>query len=286
MIDLPIVDTHLHLWDPQLLSYPWLAGEPAISSPHLLADYAKATAGLPIERMVFVQCEAEFSQFQAEADWVESQAQQDPRIQGIVTWAPLELGEAARPALAKLAANPRVKGIRRIIQFETDTEFCLNPDFIRGVQLLPEYGLSFDLCIKGDIQFANTLTLVRQCPGVQFILDHIGKPFIKEAIREPWATHIRALATLPNTFCKVSGLANEAAWNAWTPADLQPYLDTVFTAFGHDRVCFGGDWPVCTLATTYRTWAETLWTYAAAWNHQQRRKLFHDNAITFYRLEH
>ena len=285
MIDQPIVDVHLHLWDPEYLRYPWLAELPTLNRKHLLPDYGRATDGYPIERMVFLQCEVDAGQYQEEADWVSGLAQEDPRIQGIVSWAPLEKGEAARPDLERLTRDPLLKGTRRIIESEENVRFCLQPDFIRGVQMLAEFGLSFDLCIKGDEQFANALELVRQCPDVPVILDHIGKPFIKEGIVEPWAAHLRQLAALPNTFCKVSGLVNEAEWGAWSGADLKPYLDCVFESFGFDRVCFGGDWPVCTLAASYRSWIEALWTHVESCTAEERRKLFHDNALAFYRLE-
>ena len=278
-----IVDTHLHLWDPDRIRYPWLADVPRLNRPYLLADYRAATAGIPIERMVFLQCECDPLVYRQEADWVTELAGQDNRIQGIVPWAPLEKGAGARAELAALAQTKLVKGIRRIIQFESDPVFCVRPDFVKGVQLLAEFDLHFEICIKGDEQFANTLQLVRQCPQTRFILDHIGKPFIKEQRIEPWGRSVRELAELPNVWCKISGLANEADLEHWQPADLQPYLDHVVACFGFDRVMFGGDWPVCTLATSYRRWFETL---DAQYPAHAKRKLFHDNALKFYRLPH
>ena len=129
MLDFPIIDTHLHVWDPQRLRYPWLDDIPLLNKPYLLEDYDRACGPVAVEKMVFLQAEADVSQFQAEADWVDSLAERDSRLQGIVPWAPLELGDGARPALEQLSANPRVKSIRRIIQFEPDIEFCLRPDF-------------------------------------------------------------------------------------------------------------------------------------------------------------
>lgn len=283
-IDTPIIDTHLHIWDPGRLSYPWLADVPEIGKPHLPNDYRAATEGLQIEKMIFVQCEADFAQYREEVEWVTGQAARDSRIEGIVAWAPVEKGEAARKDLEALAQNALVRGIRRIIQFEEDAGFCLRPDFVRGVQLLAEFDLHFELCIKGDEQFANALELVRRCPEVRFILDHIGKPFIEEGILEPWATRLEGLAALPNTWCKMSGLVSEADREAWTPGDLRPYIDRVLTCFGYERTIFGGDWPVCTLASTYRRWAETLWETVSERPEEDRRRLFHDNAARFYRV--
>lgn len=284
MTHVPVIDTHVHFWDPGRLSYPWLLDLPSLNRPHLPADYEQVTDGIPVEGLVFIQCEADASQYREEARWVAQLARAQPRLRGIVPWAPLEQGEAARPALEELADLPLVKGVRRIIQFEEDDGFCLQPDFVRGVQLLPEFGLHFELCIKGDEQFANTLELVRRCPNVSFILDHIGKPFIKESVRQPWAAHLKELADFPNTWCKISGLVNEAEWESWDLADLRPYLDQVLTSFGFDRVCFGGDWPVCTLASTYARWFDALRETVASCSEAQQLRLFHDNAVTFYRL--
>lgn len=283
-IDIPIIDTHLHIWNPGWLSYPWLADVPKINKPHLPEDYRQATARLNIEKMVFIQCEADFAQYREEVDWVTEQAKSEPRIKGIVAWAPLEKGEAARGDLAALAQNPLLRGIRRIIQFEENVGFCLQPDFVRGVQLLSNFDMHFELCIKGDEQFKNTLELVRQCPDVPFILNHIGKPFIKEKTMEPWAAYLKKLAGMPNTWCKMSGLVNEADWENWTPDDLRPYIDCVLEAFGFDRVMFGGDWPVCTLATSYRRWIETLWDAVSRYTDEERKKLFNNNAVMFYRV--
>ena len=282
MVDIPVIDTHMHLWDLGRLDYPWLADAPKINRSHLPADYREATAGLPIEAMIFVQCEAVASQYEREVAWVTEQAAAEPRIRGIVAWAPLEKGEGAREDLEALSRYPLVRGIRRIIQFEEDAGFCLRPGFVRGVRLLSEFDFRFDLCIKGDAQFGNTIELVRRCPDVRFILDHIGKPFIKEGIMEPWAGYIRELASLPNTACKISGLVTEADTDNWKSADLRPYLDHMLESFGPDRVAFGGDWPVVTLASSYRRWIETLWDAVADRTPEERRKLFRDNAARFY----
>lgn len=283
MIPFPIVDTHVHLWDPGHLRYPWLDDNALLNKPYLLEDYRRACGPVQVEKMVFLQCECDFAQFQQEADWVTSLAQQDPRLQGIVPWAPLEKGDAARPALEKLAQNPLIKGVRRIIQFEPDIEFCLQPDFVKGVQVLADYNLSFDICIFHP-QLANTIKLVKQCPNVKFILDHIGKPDIKQHLLDPWRQEIQTLASLPNVWCKVSGLVTEADHEHWTEDDLKPYIDHVVSAFGFDRVIYGGDWPVAYQATEYPRWVETLAWAVSGCSEAELHKLFHDNAIAFYKL--
>lgn len=283
MPDFPIVDTHLHIWDLRRLRYPWLAGVPRLNRNHLIEDYRQACGGVPVAKMVFLQCECEPAQFQEEVEWVTEVAKVDPRICGIVAWAPLENGDVAEPALARLAANPLVKGIRRIIQFEPDREFCLRPDFVRGVQLLPRRGLSFDLCIN-HLQLANTIKLVRQCPEVRFILDHIGKPDIKGGVLDPWREELRQLAALPNVWCKLSGLVTEADHETWTAAQLRPYIDHVVACFGFDRVMFAGDWPVSTQAADYPRWVATLDDALRGCTAEELRKVYVRNAETFYRV--
>lgn len=279
----PIVDPHLHVWDVDKLSYPWLRDVPLLNKTFLLDDYNRACGPVAVERMVFVQCEADFSQFQQEADWVSSLADHDPRLQGIVAWAPLENGSASRPALERLASNPRIKGIRRIIQFEPDIEFCLRPDFVRGVQALADYDLSFDICISPH-HLPNTIKLVQQCPNVRFVLDHIAKPNIKNQRLDPWRADLAILAALPNVWCKISGLVTEADHANWQNAQLKPYIDYVIEQFSFDRVMYAGDWPVASQATTYPRWVETLLWAVQDCSPDERKKLFHDNALSFYKL--
>lgn len=283
MPNFPIVDTHLHIWDLKRLRYPWLANVPKLNRDHLIDEYRRVCGPVQVAKMVFLQCECDFAQFQEEADWVTEIAAVDPRIRGIVPWAPLEKGDAAQPALARLAANPLIKGIRRIIQFEADPEFCLQPGFVRGVQLLPRHGLSFDICIN-HTQMANTLRLVRQCPNVRFIVDHIAKPDIKAGLLDPWRQHLREFAALPNVWCKLSGLVTEADLKNWTPADLRPYIDHVVDCFGFDRILFGGDWPVASQATDYPRWVATLDDALKGCSPDELHKVYVRNAEQFYRV--
>lgn len=280
----PIVDAHLHLWDPLRFRMPWLDGNDLLDKPYGLDAYREQTAGIEIVAMVYLQVDVAPAYALLEAQWAVEQARQDPRIAAIVPWAPLEDGDRVRSMLAALhEIDPRIKGIRRIVQDEPDPTFCLRPGFVRGVELLPEYGFTCDLCIRHP-QLAATVELVRRCPQTQFILDHIGKPDIKHRVLEPWRTEIRELAALPNVMCKVSGLATEADVQGWTPGDLAPYLTHVLDVFGEDRVVFGGDWPVVLGASSYRRWVETLDELTARLSPAAQRKLWADNARRFYRL--
>ncbi len=278
----PIIDSHVHFWDPGRMEYPWLESLPPLHRPHLPSDFQAASSGVEVESVVFVQAEVARSRYRDEVEWVTSFAAGEPRVSGIVAWAPLEDGESAEGAVESLASNPLVKGIRRIIQSEA-LGFCLRDDFVEGVRLLPRFGLSFDLCVN-HAQLANTVELVRRCPDGRFILDHIGKPDIATALFDPWKQHIRDLAAFPNVTCKMSGLVTEADHESWSPRDLTPYIDHVIESFGFDRVMYGSDWPVATLASDYPRWVATLEDAVTGCSAAERRMLFRDNAERIYRL--
>ncbi len=283
MITFPIVDCHVHFWDPKALTYAWLEETPKINRRFLPKDHKEASGDIEVERIVFLQAEVDPAQFMGEADWVTSLAKEDPRIEGMVPWAPLENGDAVRDDLETLAQNRLVKGVRRIIQFEQDIEFCLRPDFVKGVQAVEDFGLSFDICIFHP-QLANTIEMVRQCPRVRFMLDHIAKPGIKDGLVEPWKQELKTLSEMENVWCKISGVATEADHDNWTRDDLRPYIEHVVDCFGFDRVAFGSDWPVATLAIKYPAWVETICWALEGCSEEELRKLFHDNAMAFYRL--
>lgn len=284
MPELPIVDAHIHLWDRPQFPRVWLDGLTALNRPFGLAEFREQAAGLPIAGMVFVETDVAPAYGLLEAQWAVSQADVDPRLCGVVATAPLDDGPQVRPYLDALAAlGPLVKGVRRNLQDERDPDFCQREDFVAGVQLLAIYGFSFDICIRHE-QLPAVTALVRECPEVTFVLDHLGKPAIREGLLDPWRDQLAALATLPNVACKVSGLATEGDWNRWQPDDLAPYVAHALAMFGPSRVLFGGDWPVVTLASSYRRWVETLDALTTHLSVSDQRLLWSDNARRWYRL--
>lgn len=279
----PITDTHVHLWDIQRLNYPWLAQVKPLHRNFLPADFRAACGPVQVGKMVFVQCDCVPEQALAEAEWVSGLAKTEPRLSGIVARASLEKGEGAHDDVARLAELPLVKGVRRLIQGEADPEFCVRPDFVRGVQLLHGYGLSFDLCLKHP-QLKATIALVRQCPDVAFVVDHIAKPDIKAGRLDPWRADLRELSRMENVWCKLSGMVTEADHAAWTPAQLRPYIEHTVECFGFGRVMFGSDWPVSTLATEYPRWVATLDEVLRGCSADELRQFYVGNAEAFYRL--
>ncbi len=277
----PIVDSHVHIYDPAILSYPWMDQAPSLKSRHLPDVYDQQRDGVAIENYVFVEVDVVPAQRVEEARWVGALA--DPRLGALVASAAIEDGQAVRTELDALhAATPKLRGIRRLIQGEA-VDFCIRPGFVEGVQLLSEYDLSFDLCIFHP-QFESAIELVRRCPEIRFVLDHIGKPGIRDGLDQPWRDHMRALAALPNVWCKLSGVVTEADHGGWTREQIEPYICHTIDCFGFDRTMFGSDWPVCELASSYRRWVETLDAILSDASEAQLRQLYRDTAIAFYRL--
>ena len=283
MPDFPIVDAHVHLYDPALLRYSWMRGAPAIDKSHLLADFDRACGEVAVEAFVFAEVAADPGQHLAEARFADARAAQDPRLAAILAPAPLERGAAVAEDLAALAAMPRVKGIRRLIQGEADPGMCLAPEFLAGLRLLPRYGFSFDICVR-HFALVYGLELARRCPDTLFVLDHIGKPDIRHGLREPWRGQLRELARLPNVMCKLSGVVTEADHASWTPATVRPYIEHALDCFGFSRTMFASDWPVSSLTHGYGDWAAIVDDIVAAASPDEKRALFRDTARRAYRL--
>ncbi|HEV3120868.1 MAG TPA: amidohydrolase family protein, partial [Isosphaeraceae bacterium] len=176
------------------------------------------------------------------------------------------------------------KGMRQVLHRpDTPPGFSLSQAYLRGIRLLGEAGLSFDVCLRSS-DIADAAKLAKACPDTSFILDHCGNASVRAKDLTQWKTDLARVAEEPNIVCKVSGIVASAAPDPWTPDDLAPIINHVLKSFGPDRVVFGGDWPVCTLAATYRQWVDALKTIVRDRPDSEQRKLFHDNALRVYRL--
>lgn len=277
-----IIDTHQHLWDLDQFRYSWTVNHDRLNRSFRMADYREATRGIEIAASVHVEADVDEPFMIAETRWVlELSEQKENPLRGVVAVARPE-SDHFREHVDQIAGHPNLKGLRRILHTQPD-ELSQTTTFTENVRSLEGYGLSFDLCVLGR-QLPLAIRLIRECPNVQFILDHCGNPDVKNRAYDPWRDHLREVAGFPNVACKVSGIVVNADMETWTAEDLRPAIEHVIDAFGWDRVMFGSDWPVCTLAASYRQWLDALNQLIGSESEANRQKLFFENAQRIYRL--
>lgn len=277
-----IVDTHQHLWDRDRFSFSWTKRSATFDRSYRMSDYLEATAGVNVIKSVHLEADVDEPDLLGETRYIlELSERDDNPLAGVVAGARPENPDFI-DYIEQVAGHPNLKGIRRVLHVVPD-DTVDRPGFIEHVRRLEQYNLSFDICVLAR-QLPIALRLVRECPNVQFILDHCGNPLVKEKLFEPWGGHIRELAGHPNVVCKLSGIVTNADAEHWTPEDLRPYVNHVIESFGWDRVMFGSDWPVCLLASSYRRWVETLLFLTEGAGESERRKLFQENAERVYKL--
>jgi L-fuconolactonase len=204
-------------------------------------------------------------------------------VAAVISGRPNSSGFAAY--LDRFKDDKPIKGIRQVLHAATTPAgYCLEPDFIKGIRELGKRGLSFDLCMRSP-ELPDAAKLIEACPETRFILDHCGNEDVRAKDHSTWKKNLEAIAAKgPRVVCKVSGIVASAKGAPWTADDLAPIVNHVLDSFGPDRVMFGGDWPVCTLAATYKQWVEALKSIVQARPEAEPKKLFHDNAVRVYGL--
>lgn len=274
------IDTHQHFWDLKQFPYSWCAGIPALNHSYLFDDYLAAAKKTGIEKTVFVECDVDEPNSLAEARHIQTLAEQNPIIAGIVAASRPERADfpAQLEALLKLS---KLRGLRRVLHVVPD-ETSQPALFAENVNRLANHQLTFDLCVLAR-QLPLAIALVQKCPKVQFVLDHCGVPDVKGKAFEPWRTYIKELAARPNVVCKISGLVAYAG-EKWTVDDLRPWVEHVVACFGWDRLVWGGDWPVCTLTASLEQWVAAADALFSTATESQREALFYKNAERIYRV--
>jgi predicted TIM-barrel fold metal-dependent hydrolase len=294
----PIVDCHQHLWDLTKFTLPWIQPGTLLARSYVMKDYLAATEGTGIKQAVYMEVDVDPAQQQAEADHLIEICKSGaaPTIAAVVS---------GRPAADRFAGyarqfrgSPYIKGIRQVLHGGgTPAGFCLGEDFVRGIRLLGELGLSFDLCLR-PAEIADGAKLAEQCPDTRLILDHCGnadpKAFFKagdsrladakpDHAADAWRRDIERLAARQNIVCKISGIVARVPTH-WSADDLAPIVNHCLDAFGPDRVVFGSDWPVCLSGAPLADWVRALRQIIAERPADQRRKLLSENAVRLYRL--
>ncbi len=275
-----IIDAHQHFWLYDPTRDAWIDETMARIRGNFLPNDLK---GIFLANQIAGCVAVQADQSEAETDFLLTLADANDFIKGVVGW--VDLRAQNLPArLDYFSQFERCKGFRHVVQAETDDAFMLQNDFKRGIRQLQAFDFTYDLLVYPR-QLPAAIELVNAFGEQKFVLDHIGKPPVRTGQIDFWRTQINELARADNVWCKLSGIVTEADWNTWTFEQIKPYLDVVFDAFGTNRLMFGSDWPVCTLAGEYEETLELVQGYCSGLSETEKRRVFAQNATDFYGLE-
>ncbi|WP_440876011.1 amidohydrolase family protein [Thalassotalea sp. PLHSN55] len=274
------IDAHQHFWQYSSQEYGWIGEtEKAIKRDFLPEHLSPILAENNLQGCVAVQAR----QTDEETQWLLSLAKQNSLIKGVVGWIDLRADNLASQ-LSYYEGSSLLKGFRHVLQDEPDPAFMLQHEFIRGLALIADNDYSYDLLVFAH-QLPQTIALVNKLPPMRLVVDHIAKPDIASGEGfQQWQKHITELAAVPYVFCKVSGMVTEADHQQWQQSHFTQYLDTIFNAFGPERIMFGSDWPVCLLASQYQEVKKIVSDYVQANYPDHVDQVFGLNACKFYKL--
>ncbi|HTB98375.1 MAG TPA: amidohydrolase family protein [Terracidiphilus sp.] len=273
------LDAHQHFWKYSAAEYEWIDDSMAtLQRDFLPADLQPLLATNGFDGSIVVQARQSLE----ETRWLLDLAAENDFIHGVVGWVDLCSPEIGKQ-LEHFAQNKKLVGVRHVVQGEPDDEFMLRPAFRRGIGLLHQFGLAYDLLIYPK-HLPVAAKLVSEFPQQRFVLDHIAKPRIADGVLEPWARDIRELAKAPHVACKLSGMVTEAHWQKWKPVDFKPYLETVLETFGPDRLMIGSDWPVCTVSADYGMAMSLVKDFIGGLSASERDGVLGENCARAYEL--
>jgi L-fuconolactonase len=274
------IDSHHHFWNYDPVEYSWIGDHMAKLRRNFTPDdLLKEIQDAGIDGVISVQA----SQSLKETEFLNDYAKQHDFIKAVVGWVPLANPDVA-PHIERWAQEEKIVGMRHVVQDEPDDNFILGKDFNKGVSLLKNYGLLYDILIY-ERQLSPSIKFVDQHPNQVFILDHIAKPRIGDNAFDPWRAHMQELAKRENVYCKLSGMATEAKWDDWTPEQLRPYMEIALDAFGPSRMMFGSDWPVALLAIEYKQWVDIVADFVSTLSVDEQAQFWGKTAQEAYRLK-
>lgn len=275
------IDAHQHFWQfSQPFDYRWL-DDPKLARirrDYLPADLKPHLEAHGIEGSIFVQTQHDL----AENLWVLEMCRDNAFVQGVVGWVDLASPDCA-DQLARMRQNPRFVGVRHVVQDEPDDDFLVRPEILRGLAMLEQSGVPFDVLIYVR-HLKHVPTLARRMPQLKMVIDHLAKPDIAHGGFSAWLDGFAACGAFPNVFCKLSGMVTEADWANWSPAELKPYVDEALEVFGPGRLMYGSDWPVCELAASYGQVHDALETNLTALTDSEKSAIFARTTKAFYAL--
>jgi len=274
-----IADSHQHFWNKDKFNYPWLTPNLGCMYRNFIPEDLRPLIELnQVSCTVVVQAMSSVE----ETYWLLELAEQYDFIAGVVGWVDL-VDEKVGATIEKLVQYPKFKGIRHQAEDEPDREWLTKENVLRGLEAAEQFGVRFDALLKHN-QLWQLDIVAQRCPALNIVIDHCAKPNIAAGEFEEWAQHISAAAKLP-VHCKLSGLITEADHEKWMIDEIRPYADHVINAFGSERVMFGSDWPVSTMASDYSRTVNTFMELLSGLSEKDKQNILYHNAVKFYGLK-
>ncbi|OAS89545.1 amidohydrolase [Metabacillus litoralis] len=274
------IDAHQHFWLYNEKEFAWINDDMSeLKRDFSPEDLKVLLKSIHFDGSIVVQARQSLD----ETRWLLELAQKYDFIKGVVGWVDLCSPDVTKQ-LKQFANNPFLKGVRHVIHDEADDQFMLSEEFQRGISVLNDFNLTYDLLLfPKHIPYA--LQLIEKFPEQLFVLDHIGKPDIKNKEISFWKENLTKLAEYRNVYVKVSGMVTEADWKNWRKEDFKAYLDIVFNAFGPERVMIGSDWPVCTVSESYESVMGIVLDYVKQFASGYESQILGENCSRFYSIK-
>ncbi|MCE0492415.1 amidohydrolase family protein [Vibrio salinus] len=275
-----IIDAHQHFWQYNNIDFSWIDNSmEKLKANFLPEDYLSNMSTLQIIGSVAIEAR----QSNDETNWLLELSDKHDFILGVVGWIDLKDKDLERH-LVNYKKFPKLKGFRHVIHDEPELDFMLDSDFIKGVELLAKYNYTYDILIKSD-HLDNTIAFLEQLPAMNIVIDHIAKPHIKQKQWNGWADKMAYIATnFPHVYCKISGVVTEADWHSWKSEQIRCYIKEVIKQFGHKRIMFGSDWPVCQIAAPINKVIELCQISIDECDVDNPNLFYYENAKQFYSL--
>jgi L-fuconolactonase len=278
------IDAHHHVWDLSVRDQPWMVADTMapIRRSFAIEEFAAEATSNGVTASVLVQTVADIRETEELLDMAASL----PLVAGVVGWVDVaspDVGDRLDQLLARPSGSWLV-GVRSPVEYEPDPEWLRRPAVLAGLREVARRGLVNELLVVPH-QLTEVMTVVGEVPESRFVLDHLAKPDIASMVWEPWAADLAAVSQRDNICAKFSGLVTEASWSDWTISDLRPYFDHALATFGAERLVFGSDWPVCTLAASYPRIVDLAEQLTARLSPDERVAIFGGNAAAVYELK-
>lgn len=286
--DGPIIDAHIHLFDPdrpQGIPWPYV-GDP-LCRPTLPQHYRPFAEAHHIQGAIVVEA----SPWRGDNDWLLETIRNTPAMLGFVgNIDPLayDSAQALASDLAQWTDEPRFLGLRYGNLWERDLlEALSQPVFIDAMQTLARSGRTLDSANPDPRLIRALLQLSDAVPELTLVIDHLPNAALSPSDTQDFERDLVELAQRPQVFVKLSEIPQRVGAHVQLDAaHYQDGFDRLWQLFGEDRVLFGSDWPNSEPLASFDATLHLVKQLMANKSPVANAKFFAHNATLAYPLIH